>query len=291
MKQLIVNADDFGRAPGVNRGILETHTQGIVTSTTVMINYPDAAPGLEQALTEAPGLGIGLHLNLTSGAPVLPASRVPTLIDEQGRFHHISQWTPRMDRFAGDEMRAEIDAQFDRFRELTGRLPDHLDAHHHATYLHPAAFDHMLALAETHQLPLRQAGITSNTAQTRAALLNMLPDYPTDGLDALIGLLRTALDQHPAPHWPARLETGFFGKHITLGELLLILTDLPDDSLTELLCHPGYVDDTLGSSGYTTPRETELAHLTARATRECVEAEGIQLITFADLATHQDRAS
>ena len=53
MKQLIVNADDFGRAPGVNRGILEAYEAGIVTSTTVMINYPDAAPGLEQALAKA----------------------------------------------------------------------------------------------------------------------------------------------------------------------------------------------------------------------------------------------
>jgi len=70
MKKLIVNADDFGRSPGINRGILDAHLNGIVTSTTVMINYPDAAPGLEQALLKAPDLGIGLHLNLTSGRPV-----------------------------------------------------------------------------------------------------------------------------------------------------------------------------------------------------------------------------
>ncbi len=58
MKRLIVNADDFGRSPGINRGILETHLRGIVTSTTVMVNFPDAAPGLERALTEAPRLAL-----------------------------------------------------------------------------------------------------------------------------------------------------------------------------------------------------------------------------------------
>ena len=70
MKRLIVNADDFGRAPGVNQGILDAHTHGIVTSTTVMINYPDAPAGIERAQADAPDLGLGLHLNLTSGPPI-----------------------------------------------------------------------------------------------------------------------------------------------------------------------------------------------------------------------------
>ena len=72
MKRLIVNADDFGRSPGINRGILEAHLRGIVTSTTVMVNCPAAALGLERALAEAPDLGIGLHITLTAGRPLSP---------------------------------------------------------------------------------------------------------------------------------------------------------------------------------------------------------------------------
>ena len=70
-KQLIVNADDYGRSPGVSRGILRAHREGIVTSTTVMINQPDVEAQLEEALTY-PRLGIGLHLVFSAWRPLLP---------------------------------------------------------------------------------------------------------------------------------------------------------------------------------------------------------------------------
>jgi len=70
-KQLIVNADDYGRAPGLSRGILAAHREGIVTSTTVMINQPDVEGQLAEALV-CPGLGVGLHLVFTAWRPVLP---------------------------------------------------------------------------------------------------------------------------------------------------------------------------------------------------------------------------
>ena len=83
---LIVNADDFNLTEGVSRGILEAHRRGIVTSTTVMVNLP----GLEQSRSlarQAPRLGVGLHLNLTFGPPVLPAREVPSLVDDSSRFN------------------------------------------------------------------------------------------------------------------------------------------------------------------------------------------------------------
>ena len=79
MPNLIVNADDLGRMAGVNRGVVEAHKQGIVTSTTVMVNYPDAVGGIEMALEEAPFLGVGLHLTLTSGRPVSSADDIKTI--------------------------------------------------------------------------------------------------------------------------------------------------------------------------------------------------------------------
>jgi hypothetical protein len=92
MRQLIVNADDFGYSSGVNRGILEAHRQGIVTSTSVMVNQRAAPAGTKQALTDAPDLGLGLHLILTQGRPVLPPGQVPSLVGGDGRFFHIGEW-------------------------------------------------------------------------------------------------------------------------------------------------------------------------------------------------------
>ena len=84
------------------------------------------------------------------------------------------------------------------------------------------------------------------------------------------------------PPWPERFEADFYDTTATLGDLLLILTNLPDDSTTELMCHPGYADAML-QSDYTAKREDELSALTHRSTREVIAAEGINLITFAAL--------
>lgn len=282
MKQLIVNADDFGRSPGVVRGILEAHHKGIVTSTTVMINYPAAPQGLEQALASALRLGIGLHLNVTSGRPVSDPAAVPSLVDERGVFHFIADWGHRIDAFDPDDLRREVMAQFDRFVSLTGRIPDHLDAHHHATYLHPASLRVMLELAAEHGLPMRDAYFDA-PERAFGALRGMIPSMSEDRAWALLDDLRAVLAESPAAWCPARFHQEWYDSTATLGDLLVILTTLEPDSVTELMCHPGYVDEALADSGYIHPREDEIAHLTHAATRECVQSEGIRLITFADL--------
>ncbi|NLF74781.1 MAG: ChbG/HpnK family deacetylase [Chloroflexi bacterium] len=287
MKQLIVNADDFGRAPGVNRGILEAYEAGIVTSTTVMINYPDAAPGLEQALAKAPDLGIGLHLNLTAGYPVLPAERIPSLVKEDGQFVHIRDWAGHMAAFEPEHVRAELVAQLDRFLSLAGRPPDHLDSHHHGAYLHPDALSVVLEIAHRYNIPMRDTkfdALDGPLDRALAELANVVPGVPALLAQNLIERLQQVLTQGPPPFCPARLEMGFFEDHATLGDLLVILTTLPEDRPTELMCHPGYVDEALGTSGYLYPREREIGHLTHPATLECIRSEGISLINFGDLA-------
>lgn len=284
MKQLIVNADDFGRAPGVNRGIIEAHLNGIVTSTTVMINLPDAAPALEMARRDAPELGLGLHVNLTKGRPVSPPQTVRSLLAENGEFHFISAWPRLYDQLNPDHIQREIAAQVARFVELTGRPPDHLDAHHHAAYLHPVALEALLEISRGYNIPLRQVRVDAEDVEKAAqTLVRMLPAFPLETARRVVeGVGEVLARQQKPPFWPARLELGFYGDTATLGDLLVILTNLPD-GLTELMCHPGYVDEALQTSGYTHQREAELAHLTHAATRECVQAEGIALMSFGDI--------
>src|SRR6266540_2073034 len=84
-KRLIVNADDLGRTEGINRGILEAHRRGIVTSATLMVNYPaaDAVPAIAR---DNPGLGIGLHVQLTGGPSALPPEGLRSMVDSSGRL-------------------------------------------------------------------------------------------------------------------------------------------------------------------------------------------------------------
>ena len=84
--RLIVNADDFGRTQDVSRGIRAAHLKGIVTSTTCMMNLPDTISDIHLALVETPKLGMGVHLNLTAGKPMLPADQVKDLCRPDGSF-------------------------------------------------------------------------------------------------------------------------------------------------------------------------------------------------------------
>src|SRR5690242_13037254 len=85
MKNLIVNADDLGWTAGVNRGIAQAHRNGIVTSASLLANGSAFADGVKTAHA-LPGLGVGVHLNLSDGRPTAPAGQVKSLLNEEGKF-------------------------------------------------------------------------------------------------------------------------------------------------------------------------------------------------------------
>ncbi len=249
MKRLIVNADDLGRTAGINAGILEAHRSGIVSSATLMVNYASAreVSGLSR---EAPALGIGLHLALTGGAPTLPPSQVPSLVDARGDLPAKPEGHANLDP---REVLAEARAQLARFRERIGRDPTHFDSHHHSHRL-PAVFDALVTLARETSIPVRCA---------------------TPGMVAELRWLRVKTTD-------AFVEE-FFGDAATLETLLRILDALPE-ATTELMCHPARVDDELrNSSGYADPRQRELEVLTSDAARRALAERGIQLVRFSDL--------
>src|SRR5215468_7168133 len=112
-KWLIVNADDYGATPEVSRGILEAHLKGIVTSTSVMITSPGVVAGIQDAKRLAPNLGLGLHLTLSGKGtrPMLPAERVPSLVQPDGTFYPFDQWFEHYDEFDPGEIVQELWAQ------------------------------------------------------------------------------------------------------------------------------------------------------------------------------------
>jgi predicted glycoside hydrolase/deacetylase ChbG (UPF0249 family) len=277
MRYLIVNADDLGIAPGVNRGILETHQHGIVTSTTAMVNQPDAADGIRLIQTHAPRMGIGLHITLTRGYPVLPPEQVPSLVRSDGQFYGRAQFSRVSMLFRSQDLRAEIQAQFDRFIALAGRLPDHLDSHHYVAYLHPVSFEIMLKLVTEYQLPLRSAGNHMNLDVMKRVFTAR--GYNQTIVDALSESVLRVYESYPQkPHWPDFTERRFYHEGATLQNLCHILDHLPD-GVTELMCHPGYIDDL--DDAYFLPREEERRALMHPRPREIIAEREIRLITFA----------
>ncbi len=267
-RYLIVNADDFGISAGVSRGILEGHQRGILTSTSAMVNLPDTPVFIRRAQQEAPRLGIGLHFTLSFGKPVSVAERVPSLVTADGRFCSTYETLQEMAKsFTAEDLRTELTAQFDRFVEIAGRLPDHLDSHHGITYTHPDAYDVMRGLAQQHQLPIRNESWFLDSGQDSAAAERLRKIHGT----------------YPDPIWPQAFDPQptFYDQHATLENLLHAIEAVPE-GVSEFACHPGYGADL--DETYAAPREQELAIVTSEAARTAIERGGIQLVNFGDLA-------
>jgi predicted glycoside hydrolase/deacetylase ChbG (UPF0249 family) len=150
--RLIVNADDYGKSPEANRAIERAVREGILTSTTVMANMPyyEEIAGLKSA---CPWVSIGLHVNLTSGRPVLPPETVPSLVDSEGNFLSTNTFVYRvwLGRIAREHMRAEIEAQLERLKKAAGSV-SHFDSHHHIHSRSPQVLDAMLQAGKSHGL-------------------------------------------------------------------------------------------------------------------------------------------
>src|SRR5262245_19132756 len=112
-RRLIVNADDLGRTPGINRGVVAAHRHGIVSSATLMVNYAAAAE-VKTLARQHPGLGIGLHLALTGGPSTLPPERIPSLVDGNGRLPAKPEGHKNP---SPEETLAEAEAQLARFED------------------------------------------------------------------------------------------------------------------------------------------------------------------------------
>ncbi len=279
-RRLIVNADDLGLSPGVNRGILESAVCGVVTSTTAMTNMPFVQAGLELIRQNAPHLGVGLHLNLSYGRPLSDPAEVPSLVRGDGQFVSVSRGIASSRRWQPGEVKLEFSAQLERFVALTETLPDHLDSHQMVGSLSAVCREVMLDLAETHALPMRRGGREAFRLLEREAARRLYLTQPW--MPPLLGTLpwqrynhiydRVALE-------PDHFEIGFFDSTATVETLLRILGELPA-GVTELVCHPGYLDE--AADGYK-GREVELAALTDARVAQKVTAEGVELTTFAAL--------
>jgi predicted glycoside hydrolase/deacetylase ChbG (UPF0249 family) len=280
-RQLIVNADDLGRSPGVTRGILQAHREGIVTSASMMINQPGAEAQLADALG-CPSLGVGLHLVFTAWKPLLPADQVPGLVDEHGYFLEQHSVWAQAERVPVKQLRAELQAQVECFLHWADRLPDHLDCHHFV-HLYPPFFQVYADLAFEYGLPLR-VPFPAETEFVRAArTLPFLEGFPRGLVRGMIATNSALLrSRHLA--YPDLFVSTFYGREALTLEHLLSLIDAVPEGISELMCHPGYVDAGLRSSTYRDERETEIALLTDPAAREHARAVGIELVSFSVLA-------
>jgi predicted glycoside hydrolase/deacetylase ChbG (UPF0249 family) len=262
---LIVNADDYGHTPGVSAGIRQAHLEGIVTTATVLANRPGALDEVRRAQDETPHLGLGIHLNLTSGRPCNPPERIPSLVDAEGLFHRPEVHLAQPKGVERDQAEIEWRAQIETFLQ-SGSLLDHLDSHHHIAASSPDLWELCLDLAREYGCAVRLPVLPE-------------PDPPEAVRLFTFDEAMQSLSYKDVPHPDAFVEH-FYGDQATLENLRSILLSL-GPGVSELMTHPGQGDqELLSTSVYAREREAELTLLTDPGVRQTIEREGILLTTF-----------
>jgi predicted glycoside hydrolase/deacetylase ChbG (UPF0249 family) len=270
---LVVNADDFGLTPGVDRAILRTGADGIVTSTSVLATgatMPAAAPSLR-----ASGLGIGAHLTAVGGAaPLLSASEVPSLVDKRGRLPRSWQaFLARASRRAidPDDLEREFAAQIESLRAVDLELT-HLDTHQNI-HLWPSVARVVARLARRYEVGYvripRTRGRSPMAMGVRTLSARLARRASRAGLPTTAATV--GLDEAGALH------------DVVLRDAIARL-GASEVASADIVCHPGEAGEAeLEATGWGFAWADEVSALVAPETRDAVRAAGFRLGTYADL--------
>lgn len=280
-EQLIINADDFGLCLGVNKGIAEAHSTGVLTSATLMANMPAAEQAVEIArkLTK---LGVGVHLNLTDGKPLLRNDNVNRLLDEDGSFV-LKPWKLAIISLLNNKARAAIEAEFTAQIQWVidrGIKPTHLDSHKHI-HSFPPIFKIVCRLAKRFGIPaIRFTGepkqvcklpwpATDKAGRKRARMIrlmagiNRLQNAAFFRTGALLGVAHTG-----------NINNDFL-KAVSLYNTV---------STAEVMTHPGYTEGLdAGTTRLVNQRQIELEALCSDETKRYFRQAGIKLIHYGQL--------
>jgi hopanoid biosynthesis associated protein HpnK len=275
LKRLIITADDFGASLEVNDAVETAHRDGILTAASLMVAGNAAADAIERA-RHMPTLGVGLHVVLVEGRPMLPPEQVPALVNASGQFR-TDMVRAGITIFASPAARrqlaAEVEAQFAAFAH-TGLPLDHVNAHKHF-HLHPTIAGTILTVGRRYGMKAIRAPI-----EPRAVLETIDGTKAGPGIERLWaqkvrqrmrGAGLTVPDQVFGLAWSGAL---------TAARLRGLIDHLPD-GLTEIYTHPATGPYAGCAPSYLYAEE--YAALIDGLAKQAVERNGISLARFADI--------
>lgn len=247
MKRLLIRADDLGYSEGVNYGIAKSVREGLVRNVGIMTNMPSIGHGLE--LLKDVDVCFGQHTNICVGHPIMDPDKIPSLVTESGHFKSSTEFRQATEDFVAlDEVILEIEAQYQRFIELTGKKPSYFEGHavNSANF-----FKGLEIVAARHALkysPFSMGGVVQIVGKdVKLIMESMHPEYD------------------PFKSLKENLEGG-------LEEDYIFIT------------HPGYLDAyILRHSTLTMPRPLEVEMLCDPEVKNWIDQSSIQLVTYDDL--------
>jgi predicted glycoside hydrolase/deacetylase ChbG (UPF0249 family) len=282
MKRVILNADDFGLVQGVNKGIIQAHREGVLSSASLMAN----APGFENAVDLAAqnrGLGVGVHLNILRGRPLSESRHVKSLVTKEGNFCPSVfrlYWKLKSGRIDLGEIEKELRMQIERVMDAS-IVPSHLDSEKHSHMIDPL-FTLTLKLAKDYGIAkmrfIREFCLTPKLMQIGKALFISLSGSARKRRLEAEGIKST-------DHFCGICASG----RMSAERLQKTLSCLKD-GVTEIMVHPGFIsqdlielEKTFGSYYINRYRELELKALLDSGVKKIFTDRGIQLMSFHQL--------
>lgn len=249
MKKIILRADDLGYSEGVNYGIVKSVKEGIIKSVGVMPNMPAVTHGL--ALLENDDVCLGQHTNICIGKPLTDPARIPSLVDEHGEFKSSKQYRSAKEDFVVlEEVILEIEAQYHRFVELTGRKPEYFEGHAVSS---DNFFKGLEMVAEKYGLKYSGMSfggdaLTIGNTKVYIHMDSMKPEYdPYESLKTMVNQAH-------------------------------------DHAVEMMICHPGYLDAyILKNSSLTIPRTQEVEMVCDPEIKQWLKDQDVQILSYRDL--------
>ena len=284
MPRLIVNADDFGLTPGVNRAILELHAAEVLTSATLMAQACATEEAVNMALA-MPTLGVGCHIVLVDGAPVSDKNKIPSLVDRNtGNFHpSLGSFLKRSftARIRSADVEGEASAQIALLQSYGLRLT-HIDTHKHI-HMFPAILRSVLRAAKSagiHAIrnpyePVWSLNATTNAPDVRRAEILLLRRFESK--------FRRIVDEEGFQTTDGAVGVLATGT-LNIATVRALITAMPEGTF-ELVSHPGYRDEQLAKAN---TRLLESREIERNALMAIKDYGGIELISF-DGLTHPIR--
>ena len=290
-RKLIINADDFGFNREITDGIVESHHNGVVTSTTLMINMPAAEYAVERA-PDCPDMSIGLHVNLTAGRPVSDPSEIPSIVGSDGMFLGYQKFFYGANRcqFRSADLELEMRRQLQKIHDL-GLVPTHADSHHHAA---SCVQPFMIKLKLLKEFGIRKMRTHRGWYRADHLAANRFANY--------VKTIKTNLRRGPfrvfyeLQHQICFLkgirtpnERFGFAKVVSDREMRFdpecidsFIKAMPE-GVNELCCHPGYLsEDPLDEPEFRVVRPIELEFFTGNALRDALDEANVELISYSD---------
>ncbi|QUF85600.1 MULTISPECIES: carbohydrate deacetylase [Clostridium] len=255
MKHLIINADDFGYSKAVNLGIMESHINGVLTSTTLMANMP----GVDHAvslLKDMPNLCVGAHLTLTCGKPML-GEKVSTLIKENGYFLKLEDVENKVVQMDISEIYEEWKTQI-RYLLNKGVNLSHIDSHHHV-HTFKEHEEIIKVLSEEFNLPVRNC---NNVLENKIRFLDLCNYNPIRNMEEKYENVRI--------------------------ECFKVIEEIIKKNIqyenTEAMCHPAFLDSyLLENSSFNIARIREVDILCDQLMRDLINKYEIKLCNYKNI--------